>query len=223
MNAYVLFLHIFTVSGLTLFALRLGKEAMIAWVCLMATASNLFILKEIPIFGLKATCTDSLAVGYLLGLNLIQEFFGLKEARKTIWTVFFIVFAFFCLSFFQLTYMPVRDDASHAHYAFLLEPIPRIILASLGSFFFVQLIDLIVFGYLRKKMNGKYFPIRAFSSSLLCEAIDTIVFSYLALSGIYSALWELITISFALKVITLLISTPFLMLSKKVVHGRIHI
>lgn len=221
MNLLILIFHILLIGGITLGALRLGKEALIAWITLLAVASNLFILKEITLFGFHATCTDSLAVGYLLGLNLIQEFFGQKTAQKTVGIAFFIAAAFLSLSFFQTAYLPDHADKSHNHYAVILQPLSRTLIASLLSFFLVQLFDLSFFAYLRKKMGGKYFPFRAFFSSFLCEILDTVLFSYLALYGIYSSLWQLICISFAIKALTLLITTPFLIFSKKVTHAPI--
>jgi queuosine precursor transporter len=221
MNVFILISHILLVGAITLFALRLGKEAMIAWISLLALASNLFILKEITIFGLNATCTDSLAVGYLLGLNLIQEFFGQKAAKKTVWIAFFVVFAFLCLSFFQLSYKPSRFDDSQNHYSFLLQPIPRILVASLASFFLIQLMDLSFFAYLRKKFDGKYFPLRAILSSFLAESIDTILFTYLALYGTYESLGQLIIISFTIKVLTIFFSSPFLLFSKRFIYEPI--
>src|SRR5689334_10536329 len=97
MNLFILFVHILLVGSLTLFALRLGKDAMTAFLSILTILSNLFLLKEITFFGFNVTTTDSLAVGYLLGLNLIQEFSGRKAAQKVVWTCFFIDFS--CLLF----------------------------------------------------------------------------------------------------------------------------
>lgn len=216
MNISILIFHILLVGGITLIAFRFGKEILISWISLLAVTSNLFILKEINLFGLNATCTDSLAVGYLLGVNLIQEFFGKKEAKKTIWIAFFTAIAFLILSCFHMAYIPDHVDDSHDHYRFILYPIPRVIFASLLSFFLVQFFDLSFFSFLRKKTAGKYFPFRAFISAFFCEVLDTILFSYLALYGIHSDIKELILVSFGIKAITLIIATPFFIFSKKI-------
>ena len=110
MNSIILVLHVTSVCVLTLFALRFGKELMIAWLSLLAVAMNLFVLKQITLFGLCVTSSDALAVGYLLGLNLIQEFFGGKTARKTVWISLFISASFVLLSQIHLAYTPNHYD-----------------------------------------------------------------------------------------------------------------
>ena len=74
MNFLVLCLHITTICALTILAMRFGKEVMIAWLSMLVVAMNLFVLKQITLFGLCVTSSDALGVGYLLGLNLIIKY-----------------------------------------------------------------------------------------------------------------------------------------------------
>lgn len=221
MNSVILVLHVTTVCGLSLFALRFGKELMIAWLALLAVAMNLFVLKQITLFGLSVTSSDALGVGYLLGLNLIQEFFGKKTARQTVWISLFISSGFVLLSQIHLAYMPNRYDLAHSHYFFLFSPMPRLIIASLFSFLVVQLVDLAFFGYLRKKTAGRYLASRTALALILSQTLDTLLFSFLGLYGLVENIGHIILFSLAVKGIVILFSTPFVYLSKRVVPHEV--
>lgn len=221
MNCVILLFHVATICGLTLATLRFGKEFLIAWLSILSVAMNLFILKQITLFGLSVTSSDALAVGYLLGLNLIQEFFGKKIARKTIWISFFTSSAFVFLSQIALFYLPNEYDLAQSHFLFLFTPMPRIVLASLFSFLAIQLIDISFFGYLAKRTGGKYLTGRISASLLLSQTLDTLLFSFLGLFGVVEKLGHVIVLSLAIKGIVILISTPFVFISKKFVAHEI--
>ncbi|NGX54165.1 MAG: hypothetical protein K1000chlam4_00890 [Chlamydiae bacterium] len=213
LNILTLFLHVLTVSSLTLFALRLGREALVAWLALLIVAVNLFVLKQITLFGLSVTCSDALAVGYLLGLNLIQEFFGQKFARKTVWITFFISLSFLCLSQIHLAYRPNGFDTTHSHFSALLTPMPRIIFASIFTFLLVQFFNIILFSRLS---NHTSFAGRTLITLLTSTVLDTLIFSFLGLYGIVANLPHVILLSIAVKSLVSLLSVPFVMLSKRV-------
>lgn len=216
-NLIILFLHVTTICGLTLFTLRLGREWMLAWLALLAVAMNLFVLKQITLFGLNVTSSDALAVGYLLGLNLIQEFFGSHYARKCVWISFFIACSFVLLSQIHLLYVPNPYDLAHSHFMFLFHPMPRIILASLFTFCVIQLIDLKFFGFLRKKTHGKYLTARTTLALGVSQTLDTLLFSFLGLYGLVASIEHIILLSLAVKGIVIVLSAPFISISKKMI------
>jgi uncharacterized integral membrane protein (TIGR00697 family) len=221
MNNLILFIHIAATSGLTLMALRLGKEAIIAWLALLTVAMNLFVLKQITLFGLNVTASDALSVGYLLGLNLIQEFFGQKIARKSVWISFFISFGFLILSWIHLAYRPNGFDNTHNQFSSLLTPMPRLLLASLSAFGVVQAINLWFFPVLKTRMQGKFLMARMAVSLFLLQTLDTILFSFLGLYGLVASVFHIICLSLAIKGVVILLSTPFVLLSKRMVANHV--
>lgn len=188
---------------------------MVAWLSLLCVVMNLFILKQITLFGLSVTSSDAFGVGYLLGLNLIQEYYGKQEARKCVWVSFFISCSFLLLSQFHLFYTPNEFDLAHPHFVFLLSPMPRIILASLFSFLTIQLVDLAFFGFLRAQ--GKHLVLCTLLALILSQTLDTILFSFLGLYGIVASISHVIYLSLAIKGIVIFLSLPFVSWSKKVV------
>lgn len=214
MNTVILCLHVATICGITLGALRFGKEVMSAWLSLLCVVMNLFVLKQITLFGLSVTSSDAFGVGYLLGLNLMQEYYGKKEARQCIWISFFISCSFLVLSQFHLLYTPNQFDLAHPHFVFLLSPMPRIVLASLSSFLLIQLVDLTFFGFLRSE--GKHLVVSTLLALILSQTLDTVLFSFLGLYGIVASISHVIYLSLAIKGIVILLSLPFVSWSKKV-------
>ena len=92
LNELIFLSYICVVSGASLIALALGKEALVALICVQAVLVNFFVTKQITLFGLTATASDALAVGATLALNLLQEYYQKPVARKAIWISFFAHF-----------------------------------------------------------------------------------------------------------------------------------
>lgn len=222
MNQLVLLLYIFAISGITLLALKLGRSYIVAWLALLAVAMNIFVLKQIHLFGFNVTASDGLAVGYVLGLNLIQEFFGPKSARECVWISLFVSIGFVILSQIHLLYSPSFYDTSQPHYTFLLKPIPRLMGASLLSFGCVQFLDLAFFKYLRKKMNGRLLMLRTFLSMVLSQSFDTLIVSFLALYGQVASIGDVIIFSLLIKVVAITLATPFVAFSKNLSPNKAH-
>lgn len=217
MNISILFLHISIISTITLLTLRLGKEAMTAWLSLLAVTMNLFVLKQITLFGLDVTCSDALAVGYLLGLNLLQEFFGQTYAKKTVWTTFLLSFSFLILFLIHLAYKPNDHDWSHLHFLSLFLPMPRLLLASLTTFLIVQLFNIKFFGLLLKKWDKTPLPLRALVATALSLILDTTLFSILGLYGLVANLFHVILFSTLIKLVATSLFTPLLLVTNKII------
>jgi len=218
-NVFLLFVQIILVCSLTLFALKLGKEALSSFLPLLAICMNLFVVKQITLFGLQITCSEGLAVGYLLGFNLMQEFFGKEAAKKIIWLTFLSSTTFILLSQLHLLFVPNSFDSSQNHFAALFPLLPRLLIASLLSFLVVQLIDLTFFTYLKKRWRNKHLTSRISISLLLSQALDTLLFSFLALYGVVESLFHVIFFSFFIKVVVIFFSTPCATIAKRI-SGR---
>ncbi len=215
-NFFILTVHTSVITLLTLLCFRLGKQFLIAFLALLAILMNLFVLKQITLFGLDITCSDALAVGYLLGLNLIQEFFGRPQALKMIWIGFTTSLIFLLLSHIHLLYLPSTHDTAHIHYKTLLTPQLRLVSASITSFFIIQFLDLRLFAYLRTRFKQKAFPLRSAITLLASETLDTLLFSTLGLAGMVASLSSIILFSLLAKTVVIILSLPFLNLARKI-------
>lgn len=183
-------------------------------IALFCVLANAFVIKETTLFGLNVTCTDAYAVGSLLTLNLLQQYHGKKSALKMVYLSFFTLAAFALLAFFQLQYSPSSADRAHSAYATILTHSPRIMGASLLTFFVVQRFDIAFFALLNRTFRSwPSFALIALSL-IASQVIDTLIFSFLGLYGIVQSIGDVILISLLVKGAAIAIMAPLSSLSR---------
>lgn len=215
MNELLFFLHLSLIFLCTLVALRIGKEALIGWIMLSSMLANLFVLKQITLFSFQATCTDAFILGLMLGLNLLQEYYGAATAKRTTYYSFGAMALFILLSKIHLFYAPAASDWADPSYAAILASSPRIVFASLATFFLVQQFDVRLFALLKKHFSKMRLVFRATFCLLISQAIDTALFTFLGLYGLVDQIISVLLVSFTIKAIIALCSAPFTALTKK--------
>jgi uncharacterized integral membrane protein (TIGR00697 family) len=216
MNEVIFFIHVALLIGLSLFCLKLGQTAISALIVLMGLASNVFVLKQISLFGLTVTAADAYAICGIFSLNLLQEYYGKESASKLVFINFFCLAAFCLFSVVHLQYTPSPYDLTHGAYREIFQVTPRIMMGSLVSFFISQKIDVYTFSILRKKIFNNSLGKSALVSSLFSQTIDTILFSFLALYGQVESVFAIIFFSLIIKVLTMMLMTPMMNFSKKI-------
>lgn len=202
-NELVFFAEVLLIVGCILGALKIGKEAVTTAVAVFALIANLFVLKQIKLFGLEVTASDAFAVGSLLGLNALQEFFGRDEAKRSIWITFYFMLFFALVSQLHLLFQPSESDWAHPSFLTLLSPSFRLLVASIGVFFIVQQIDIRFFSFLKNKLPSASFPLRSFLSLLVSQFFDTVLFSFAGLFGLVASVLDIIVVSLAIKCIAI--------------------
>jgi uncharacterized integral membrane protein (TIGR00697 family) len=195
-------------------ALKLGKGALTAWVAVQALIANLFVLKQITLFGLDVTASDAFAVGSLLGLSFLQEYHGKEEARKATWVCFFFMVFFAAVSQLHLLFKASPHDNTAEAFNLLLAPTPRLAMASLGVFFIVQQIDVRFFALLKNKFPHLDFAYRTALVLVLTQFLDTVLFSYAGLYGIVVSMIDIIFVSFLVKLSVIFLVTPVIKWAK---------
>lgn len=200
-NEYIFILHCFVSAVGCLIALSLGPYALCSWVSFQCILSNLFVLKQVVLFGLVATCADPFTIGATIGFNLMQEYFGKKVARQSIGITFFLLFFYTLATQIHVWYAPAVVDVMHTHYQTLFATTLRITCASLITYTTVQWLDYLLYGFLKLWFNNQYMHVRSFITMSICQAIDTILFTFLGLGSIVTHPWHVILISYAIKML----------------------
>lgn len=218
-NECIFLIQTIVLGTCVLICLRLGRNALTAFITLSCILANLFVLKQVMLCGLIATASDAFSIGAVLGLNLLQEYYDRASAQKAI-AISFILLIFYCIvSQLHLAYDPCIDETMHDHYATLLRAMPRITFASLSVYILVQYIDVWLYATLKKTTRGKHLVLRNIFSTIICQFIDTVLFSYIGLYGIISHIPEIIIVSYSVKLAAIGLSIPFIALSKKITHN----
>ena len=215
MNEILFFLHVFVVLGFILAALRLGKEALIVGIALQALLANIFVLKQMVFFGFYVTCSDVFAIGCITSLNLLQEYYSKESARQAVWISFFALSFYALMSQFHLLYVPAPQDTTQTSFISLLGITPRLLLASLTTFFLVQQMDLHLFKFLKNRLARFPFATRSTISLIFTQLFDTVLFSYLGLYGLGFALFDIIVVSFLLKVLIIGCTFPINQIARR--------
>jgi|SaaInlLV_10m_DNA_2_1039722.scaffolds.fasta_scaffold31289_2 queuosine precursor transporter len=215
-NELLFVLHVVIVSIAAVAALRLGKSALIGVMGLLMVLANLFVLKQITLFGLQVTCADVYIVGSVFSLSLLQEYFGKKVAHKAIWISFFMAVLYVALSQIHLLYVPSGYDVMQKHFLPLLKYMPRVIAASFVSYLFSQYTLLGVNILLKKIFGEKKLVLRNFGALVCSQGVDTIIFSFLGLYGIVHSVLQIMIFSFVIKIVVITCTTPFTALAKRV-------
>lgn len=214
MNELIFFTQVILIIFFSLGALKLGSGALTGWVLLQALLANLFVLKQITLAGFDVTASDAFAIGSLLGLNFLQEHFSQAEAQKATRICFFFLIFFSLISQLHLLYRPNAADATHAAFMVLLNPTPRLVVASITVFYLVQQIDLKFFSFLKTRFSRVHFAWRAALALVLSQLLDTILFSFAGLYGTVSSITHVITVSFAIKLLVITCFTPIIRWTK---------
>lgn len=215
MNEMIFFSQIFVIFTFALGAWRLGQGALTAWVAIQALIANLFVLKQITLFGFEVTASDVFVIGSLLGLNILQEYFGKEEAKKATWICFFFMVFFAVISQMHLLYQPNAYDMTNPSYQTILSPAPRLLIASMGVFFIVQQFDIRFFAFLKNQFPQIGFASRVAIALVVSQFLDTCLFAYIGLYGLVVSVVDIIAVSFAIKLIVIFSISPLLKRASK--------
>lgn len=217
-NSLLFFTQLLAVLFFILIAIRGGKEFLMGFLAMLILCMNLFVCKQITLFGIHITATDGLAMGYFLGFNLLQEFFGQPNAKKMMLLSLLINISFLIVTSLHLAFIPNGADTMHDVHGVVFGVAPRIILSSIFCLFFVQFLDAIFFTKFREKLQGRFFVFRLFCSLFLATLLDTALFSFLALYGQVDHLLSVSLFSLVAKFFAMLLSIPFITFAKRYVY-----
>lgn len=199
MNELLFLAQAFGVYLFTVILFASSREVLAGWMGLLGIMANLFVAKQITLFGLDVTASDIYAVGLFLTLNLIQEFEGRKEGSRAMKIAFGFQLGFLALAYLHLSLAPNGYDQSQTAFETVLSTYPRVLIASLTTLWIVQKWDLFFF----QKIKA-WFPVLSFTKRnvitlIVSQALDTLLFTFLALWGVAGDLQDIILLSFLIK------------------------
>jgi uncharacterized integral membrane protein (TIGR00697 family) len=214
-NEILFFVHCGVVLTFLLVAIYLGRDAVVAYIAASWAYANFFVTKQVMLFGFEVTASDAYAIGGMLSLSILQELWGRQYAMKAIYASFLLLGLASAVSVVHLAYIPSAHDVMHDHFAALLTATPRLALASFVTFIISSRLEIALFAKL-SQMPGLPFPLRAAISTAIVMLVDTLLFSLLGLYGIVADLFDIIVISYLLKLLTIAIMSPFLACGKRI-------
>ena len=148
-------------------------------------------------------------ITYIVG-DIIAEVYGYKKAR------FVIILGFICNAFMVLFFalaiaLPSASTwANQEAFATILGTTPRMFIASLSAFLLGSLSNAYIMDVIKKLTKGKKLWMRTIGSTIVGEALDTVVFVLIAFTGSVpsSVILTMIVCQFVWKVSYEIIATP---------------
>jgi uncharacterized integral membrane protein (TIGR00697 family) len=117
--------------------------------------------------------------------DVLTEVYGYARARKVVWAGFgAIVFASF-MSWVIVTLPPAMGWNDQQAYETVFGQTPRIVFASLTAFFVGEFANSYVLAKMKVRTNGRHLWMRTIGSTIIGEAVDSIVFYPVAFLGVW--------------------------------------
>jgi len=212
--------------SLVLGAFRMGKVYLFVLISVFTLLMNIFVLKQFELFGFIITGGNILYGSLFLITDLLAEHYGKKDAQKAVW-IGFATSGFFVVALqVLLAFSPSADDFAQDALQTLFSVSPRILVGSMLAYVIAQNLDVYLFEKIKSFTSGKYLWLRNNGSTLVSQAVDTLVFtavglttfSFLPFEGIISSdiFWEVFLATYVIKVLVALLDTPFIYLSYKI-------
>ena len=217
-NELLFFVKVLVTLSFVLLACRLGKTWLIGLIAAQVVLMNIFVAKGMYLFGLAVTGGNVLYASIFLATDMLCEHWGKKEAVKAVRIGFFVSIFFLIMSQFILKFAPADYDFAHSAMATLFTLTPRIVLASMVAYLTSQHLDVWLYNLIKEKTKGRMLWLRNNGSTLISQAVDSIIFTTIAFAGVYPLL-ELILFTYIIKAIVAILDTPFIYLSKIIKHG----
>lgn len=182
MNEFLFLSQLFFILVFTAAFSRLGRGALVAFVAIQGVLSNLFVLKQMVVFGMPCSCSEAFTVGQMLALNRIADGWGQKAAGEAVAVNFLCLLAFVAFSQLHVAFAAGEVDDRVRAFELLFRPAPRLFLASLAACVASQSCDIRLFCWLRRTFRAP--SLAAACSISLSQVVDTLLFATLGLWGV---------------------------------------
>ena len=184
---------------------------MAAFVTVLLCANLIGAAKRTQVLGLTFTSgVLFFPVSYIFG-DVLTEVYGYARARKVVWAGFgALAFASF-MSWATLAFPPAPGWEHQAAYETVFGGTPRIVLASLVAYFSGEFCNSYVLAKMKLRTSGRLLWSRTIGSTIVGEAVDSLIFYPLAFLGPWSSddVLRVMVGNYLLKVGWEVLMTPF--------------
>lgn len=194
-----------------------GLTGLYVWIGFAIVAANIQVIKMVDLFSMDATLGNIMYGSIFLATDLINEKYGKKKAHKAVFIGFMMMVSFTLITQVSLLFTPNESDFANDSLMTIFSLLPRLTLGSLLAYLVSQTIDVALFSKLKAKYNSKsQLWIRNNGSTIISQAIDTAVFTFIAFWNVVPAdvFVSMLIFSYIIKVVTSILDTPFVYLMR---------
>ncbi len=148
-------------------------------------------------------------ISYLFG-DILTEVYGYAKSRRVIWSGF-AGLGFAAFMSWGIRMLPPAPDWPHQNaYDVIFGQTPRIVAGSLSAFWAGEFANSFVLAKMKVLTSGKFLWTRTIGSTIVGEAVDTLIFYPTAFLGFWSIglLLHVMAANYVLKVLWEVVATP---------------
>ncbi len=194
-----------------------GKTGLYIIIVASIIAANIMVVKTVEIFGLVATLGNILYGSIFFATDILSEVYGKKAARRGVWLGFIGMALMMLWMQVGLKFIPHASDFAQDSLLTIFGLMPRIAAGSIVAYLASQHHDIWAFYFWKNKTKGRFLWLRNNASTMVSQAIDSVIFCSIALWGLFDTnTWvEILLSTYLLKLLVAAIDTPFIYLAKR--------
>jgi len=209
---------VLTALSLTVLVFRFfGRAGLYALVVAGVIVANIQVTKTVILFGLTATLGNAVYGCLFLATDILSELYGEREARKCVWLGFLAMGLTVVWMQFALRLIPGPEDFAHDALVTVFGVMPRVAAGSLVAYLVSQHHDVSAFMFWRRRTGGRLLWLRNCASTMVSQAIDSLLFCTIGLWGLFEpSTWlEILGTTYLLKWVVAVLDTPFMYLATR--------
>lgn len=122
-------------------------------------------------------------VSYIIG-DVLTEVYGYARARRVIWVGFAATLFMAAMAWVVVALPPAPDWRNQAAYETVFGQVPRIVFASMCAFWAGEFVNSYVLARMKVATGGRHLWMRTIGSTVVGQAVDSIIFYPLAFLGV---------------------------------------
>jgi uncharacterized integral membrane protein (TIGR00697 family) len=208
-----------------------GREGLMGYVVLAIITCNIEVVKLVDMFGFTVTLGNILYGSLFLTSDILAEIHGRRTANKAVLLGFAAMLLMTAFMQISLVMRPSQFDAAHPHLQAVFSLMPRVAFGSLCAYLLSQLFDIWAFLHIKRLTEGRALWFRNNVATFISQAIDTVLFSLLALAPLpilgtvpgfesWSTIWTVAWTAYVLKLIVAVVDTPFVYWARAISRRR---
>jgi queuosine precursor transporter len=197
-----------------------GKNGLFVFAIFGTILGNIAVCKSIDLFGLSTTAGNVLYASTFLVTDILSEKYGKEEAQKAVVYSIAIMLLWLLGTQLILWFTPNESDYIQSSLSTVFGLVPRITIASLLGFICSQNIDVILYHAIWKRTGNsrKMLWLRNNGSTLISQALDTVIFTTVAFLGSYptNVFISIMLTTYLFKAIVALADTAFIYTARNI-------
>ncbi|MDR3091152.1 MAG: queuosine precursor transporter [Clostridiales bacterium] len=220
-NEILLVLSVIIIYGGVIAGFRFfGEAGLCCFTVLAVVLANIEVLILINAFGMEMTLGNVMFASSFLCTDILSENFGKKAADRAVRIGVAASLFFIAASQLWLLYAPSPNDWALGPVRDIFSASPRLVGSSLVVYAVCQFADVRLYHFIWKLTGDdeKYLWLRNNGSTLVSQALNTVLFALLAFGGVYGAdtLVSIIKSSYVIFIFTSLLDTPAVYIARRI-------